>query len=385
MRKICVVITARASYSRIKTALIELEKNPSVNLMIVLAGSSLIDKYGDIRGQLSQDNLKVTAEAYHVVDGGDLISSAKTVGLGINELSSIFVQLKPDLVVTIADRFETMSTAVAASFMNIPLAHIQGGEVTGNIDEKVRHSITKLADLHLVSTEKSKERVIKMGENPDCVHVTGCPSIDIAHQVASSGNNILDFDPIKKYGGVGPELDWSNWYIVVMQHPVTTEFHLAEHQILETLKAVCEIKIPAFWFWPNLDAGTDGTSKGIRKYREQNLIENIHFFKNMDSVDFLKLLKNSVCLIGNSSVGLRECSYLGVPCINIGNRQFGRERSSNILNVDHSTTEILQAFNKVIDGFNCSSSTLYGDGNAGPRISKILADSKLSFNKHLNY
>ena len=157
MRKICVVITARASYSSIKTALIELEKKTSVNLMIVLAGSSLIDKYGDIRGQLSQDNLKVTAEAYHVVDGGDLISSAKTVGLGINELSSIFVQLKPDLVVTIADRFETMSTAVAASFMNIPLAHIQGGEVTGN-DEKVRHSITKLADLHLVSTQKSKER-----------------------------------------------------------------------------------------------------------------------------------------------------------------------------------------------------------------------------------
>ncbi len=383
MRKICVVITARASYSRIKTALIELNNNSRVDLMIVLAGSSLLEKFGDIRGQLICDNLSISAEAYHVVDGGDLVSSAKTVGLGINELSSIFVQLKPDLVVTIADRFETMSTAVAASFMNIPLAHIQGGEVTGNIDEKVRHSITKLADLHLVSTEKSKERVIKMGENPDCVHVTGCPSIDLA----STLNNTveLDFDPIGKYGGVGPQLDWRSGFLVVMQHPVTTEFDLAHDQIFETLKAITEISLPAFWFWPNLDAGTDGTSKGIRKFRENNAVKNIHFFKNMESLDFLMLLKKSLCLIGNSSVGIRECSYLGVPCINVGSRQSGRERSSNVIDVTHSSGEIVNAFVQVENGFHPSRSTIYGDGKSGARISEILTVAKLSYHKRLNY
>lgn len=383
MRKICVVITARASFSRIRTALLALSDHPEAHLDIVLAGSSLLDRYGDIRTQLKQDKLKIAAEAYHVVDGADLLSSAKTVGLGIIELSNIFVQLRPDIVVTVADRFETMATAVTSSFMNIPLAHIQGGEISGNIDEKVRHSITKLADLHLVSTEIAKERVIRMGEDPKTVHVTGCPSIDLAAEIMKMPD--LNFDPIEKYGGVGSEISWHDGYLVAMQHPVTTQFKDSKKQILETLHAISDSGIPTFWFWPNLDAGADDTSKGIRSYRENNRPENIRFFKNMDSLDFLRLLKNSLGIIGNSSVGIRECSFLGVPAVNIGNRQVGRDRADNVIDVDETRLDISQAINRILSKPNLSGSNLYGQGFSGEIISTKLLEFEMSFVKTLQY
>ena len=244
---------------------------------------------------------------------------------------------------TIADRFETMATAIAASYMNIPLAHIQGGEVTGNIDEKVRHSITKLADYHFVASEGAKERVLKLGEIPNRVFNTGCPSIDLAAEVEAE--TAVHFNPLIKYGGVGANVNWSSGYIVVMQHPVTNEYAESRHHIEETIDAVNELKIPAFWFWPNVDAGSDGTSKAIRAFRENHRPEHIHFFKNMEPADFLRLLINSKCLIGNSSVGIRECAYLGVPVVNIGSRQNRRDRGYNVIDIGYSKTEIENAVN----------------------------------------
>ena len=224
------------------------------------------------------------------MEGENLTAQAKTAGLGILELSSVFERLEPDAVVTVADRFETMSTAIAASFMNIPLVHIQGGEVTGNIDEKVRHAITKLSDLHMVASPKAYERVVKMGEYEKKVFMTGCPSIDIADEILQKPT--LNFDPIKKYGGVGIDFDYKSGYIVVMQHPVTNEYGDARKHVEETLHAVHDLKIPTFWFWPNVDAGADGTSKGIRAFREDHDVTNIRFFKNMVPKDFLRLLKD---------------------------------------------------------------------------------------------
>ena len=193
---------------------------------------------------------------------------AKTTGLGLLELATVFDNLKPDVVVTVADRYETLSTAVAAAYMNIPVAHIQGGEITGSIDEKVRHAVTKLADVHLVSTDKAAERVIRMGEEPSTVFVTGCPSIDLAAEMLTDPG--LDFDIFKRYGGVGPLLDLSAGYVVVMQHPVTTEYELARRHVTETLHVIDDLELPALWFWPNVDAGADGTSSGIRTFREES-------------------------------------------------------------------------------------------------------------------
>src|SRR6478672_11214974 len=266
-RKICVVVTARPSYSRVKTALQAIQSNPRLELQLVVAASALLDRYGSAVNYIEKDGFKITAKVFNVLEGENLTAAAKTTGIGILELSTVLDNLKPDIVVTIADRFETMATAISASFMNIPLAHIQGGEVTGNIDEKVRHSITKLADYHFVASESAKSRLLKLGENPEFVFNTGCPSIDLAANVAQKPQ--LDFDPYEKYGGVGTRPDLSNGYIVVMQHPVTTEYIDSRKHIDETLYAIKDLHLPILWFWPNVDAGADGTSSGIRAFREK--------------------------------------------------------------------------------------------------------------------
>ena len=382
-RKVCVVITARPSYSRIKTALKAINENPELELQLVIAASALLDRYGTAVNFIEDDGFHVAARVYMVLEGENPTSMAKTTGIGLLELATVFDNLKPDVVVTIADRYETLATAIAASYMNIPVAHIQGGEVTGSIDEKVRHAVTKLADLHLVSTHCAARRVEKMGEDKHKIFITGCPSIDLAAEVLP--NPKLDFNPFEKYGGVGDLERLMNGYLVVMQHPVTTEYRLARDQVMQTLEAVHQIGMPTLWFWSNVDAGADGTSNGIRSFRETVKPTNMHFFKNMNPTDFLRLLYNSKCLIGNSSVGIRECSYLGVPVVNIGTRQSGRERGRNVIDVDYDIEQIQSAAEFQIRHERYDSNKVYGDGKAGERISRLLAAATLDIEKRLSY
>ncbi len=204
----------------LKTALQAIKEHPALELQLIVAASALLDRYGSAVNYIVADGFEIAAKVFNVLEGENLTAAAKTTGIGILELSTVFDNLKPDIVVTVADRFETMATAIAASYMNIPLAHIQGGEVTGNIDEKVRHAITKLADYHFVASANAKERVLKLGEHPDFVFNTGCPSIDLAKEVKEHSAT-LPFNPYEKYGGVGAQPDLSKGYLVVMQHPVT--------------------------------------------------------------------------------------------------------------------------------------------------------------------
>jgi len=382
-RKICVVVTARPSYSRVKSALRAIQEHPNLILQLVVAGSALLDRYGNAVDYIEKDGFKVEEKVFMILEGENPTAMAKTTGLGVMELSNVFYRLQPDAVVTIADRFETIATSIAASYQNIPLVHIQGGEVTGNIDEKVRHANTKLADIHLVASEDARNRVIKLGENPEMVINTGCPSIDLAKKVME--NPLLDFNPIQKYGGVGSDIDWENGYLVVMQHPVTTEYKQAKRDITTTLEAIATLNIPTFWFWPNVDAGSDGTSSGVRTFRELQNPKNIHFFKNMEPNDFLKLLVNSKCLIGNSSVGIRECAFLGVPVVNIGTRQNRRQRGANVVDVMYKKDEIKAAIQDSIQIKNSGSETIYGNGNAGKKIADVLASIPMLFHKTITY
>ncbi|HEY9480320.1 MAG TPA: UDP-N-acetylglucosamine 2-epimerase [Gemmatimonadaceae bacterium] len=382
-RKVCVVVTARPSYSRIKTALQAIRERPDLELQLVVAASALLDRYGDAVEYIERDGFEISARVHMVLEGGNLASMAKTTGIGLLELSTVFDNLKPDVVVTVADRFETMATAVAAAYMNIPVAHVQGGEVTGSIDEKVRHAVTKLADLHFVASEKAAERVLRMGEQPEHVYVTGCPSIDLAAEILCDPR--LGFDPFAKYGGVGDKVDLADGYLVVMQHPVTTEYRLAREQVEETLGAVRDTGLPVLWFWPNVDAGTDGTSNGIRAFREREKPQGFHFFKNMAPTDFLRLLYNSSCLVGNSSVGVRECAYLGVPVVNIGTRQMGRDRGRNVIDVDYQRSQISRAIDEHLSNGSYESDPIYGHGSAGKRIAELLATEPLHIEKRLTY
>jgi UDP-hydrolysing UDP-N-acetyl-D-glucosamine 2-epimerase len=382
-RKICAVVTARPSYSRIRTALRAIADHSDLELQLVVAASALLDRYGSAVQAIERDGFEIAQRVYMVLEGENLVTSAKSTGIGLSELATVFDNLEPDAVITVADRYETLATAVAASYMNIPVVHVQGGEVTGSIDEKVRHAVTKLANLHLVSTKLARERVIRLGEPEDTVVLTGCPSIDIAAEVAA--RPALDFDPFVKYGGVGPTTDLSNGYLVVMQHPVTTEYEEARAQVEETLYAVTETGLPVLWFWPNPDAGSDGTSKGIRVFREKEQPENFHLFRNMFPEDFLRLLVHSTAIVGNSSVAIRECSFLGVPAVNIGSRQQGRERGANVIDVGHDRAEIGAAIREHRRRGRPAADHLYGDGRAGQRIADCLAKAEFSIEKRLTY
>ena len=283
----------------------------------------------------------------------------------------------------IADRYETIATAIAASYMNMPVAHVQGGEVTGSIDDRVRHAVTKLSDLHFVSTQKSAERVIRMGEDESKVFVTGCPSIDIAAEILSHPE--LDFDPFEKYGGVGSIVDIDDGYLVVLQHPVTSEYTEGRAHVEETLVAVRDLGLTTLWFWPNVDSGSSSTSRGIRAFREHECPENIHFFTDMASTDFLRLVYNSKGIVGNSSVAIRECGFLGVPAVNIGGRQTGRERGNNVIDVDYSSGDIRAAIETHLKSGKPHRSTIYGSGQAGVRICELLAREPLTIDKRLAY
>lgn len=382
-RKICVVITARASYSRIRSLLIAINNNKNLQLQTVVSASAVLNRYGSILEEIRDDGISITATLHNVLEGETLLTSAKTTGLGVIELSSLFNNLKPDIVITIADRYETMSTAISASYMNIPLAHIQGGEVTGNIDEKVRHSITKLSDYHFVSSDNAYERVKKLGENPKFIFNTGCPSIDLAEHIKEI--KPLDYSPFEKYKGVGNTFSFKKGYWVVMQHPLTTEIAKTRNDFEYIFSAVKKTNDPVFWFWPNIDSGSDIIANAIRSKREQENLENFFFLKNIKSKDFLKLLNNSIGIIGNSSVGIRECSFLGVPAINIGLRQNKRDRGPNVYDVEANENQILEAINVIKKSKRPIPSKIYGEGDSGLKISNILVDLPLTYNKTITY
>lgn len=380
-RKVCVVVNSRANYGRIKSVLRAISAHPDLELKLIVGASALLWRFGNVAEQIKADGYPINAVVYSIVEGENPTTMAKSTGMGIMELATQFENLKPDVVITVADRFETIATAIAASYMNIPLAHTQGGEVTGSIDESVRHAITKLAHIHFPATEKARDNIIRMGENPEKVFMTGCPAIDIVAELDLSPVN----DLLQRYKGVGPELDIHKPYIVVLQHPVTTEYGSGFDQINETLNAIKSIRMQTVWLWPNVDAGSDDISKGLRMFRENEKPDYVHFYRHFSVEDYNRLIANCACLVGNSSSGIREGSFLGVPAVDIGTRQASRERAANCINVSYSHKEIEDAIYYQLNNGRYPANTMYGDGKAGQRIADILADVNISIQKRLMY
>ena len=380
-KRIAVVINNRANYARIKTVLLEAKKSKKINLVIIVAASGVLDRYGDVIKMMRADGLKASYKAYTVVEGQSLSTMPKSTALSIIELSSIFEKIKPDIVFTIADRYETIATAIAGSYMNILIAHSQGGEVTGSIDENVRHAITKLSHIHFPSTKKSYQRLLKLGEDKKRVFLTGCPAMDLAYNV----NPKIDNDFKKKYLGVGYKINYDDPYIVVLQHPNTLEFGKGMKQINETLKAMVRTKQQVVWIWPNVDAGSNEISKGLRVFREFNSEQKVCFIKNFSPDDYIKLISNSLCVVGNSSSIIRECSALGVPGVCIGTRQLGREKGPNVLLADYDSRDIYKKVLKQLAHGKYKKVKIFGNGKAGKKIVNVLENVKLDLFKKLNY
>lgn len=380
-RKVCVVVNSRANYGRIKSVLRAIKGNDGMQLQLIVGASALLHRFGKVLDIIRQDGFEPDATVYSIVEGENPTTMAKSTGMAIMELATIFENLHPDMVLTVADRFETMATAVAASYMNIPLAHTQGGEVTGSIDESVRHAVTKLSHLHFPATQRSAENLIRMGEDPATVHWTGCPAIDIVADLDLT----LPPDIFRRYGGAGAMLDAAKPYIVVLQHPVTTEYGHGLDQINETLEAVVGLGLQTVWLWPNVDAGSDDVSKGLRLYRERHNPPNLEFFRNFGVEDYARLIRNASCLIGNSSSALREGAFLGVPAVNIGTRQHNREHGVNVKHVAYDRAAIRAAVQAQIAHGRYPGSDLFGAGDAGRRIADILATAEIRIQKTLHY
>lgn len=369
-RRLVVAITARPSYSRIRSAIQILRDTSDVSVQVICSGSALLDRYGRVVDLIKADGFDVVEELYTFVEGNEPLSMALTTANTVQNTASALRRLSPTWVMSIADRYETLGTAVAAAYLGIPLIHVQGGEITGNIDEKVRHAVTKLADVHLVSTPLAGQRLRRMGEAPSSVHVTGCPSIDLAREAIDMPLDRVQA-AINEFG-VGSHLDLRRDFIVVLQHPETDSFDQSYSRMQVTLDAVADVGMQTLIFWPNVDAGSDATSKAIRVFRENGSFPNVHYIKNLEGHIFLRLLRQARCLIGNSSVGIRESAFIGTPVVNLGDRQFGRERSANVLDVGWQRNEIRGAIHKQLSAGRYTCSTLYGDGFAGQQIADVV-------------
>lgn len=384
MRNVCVVVGSRANYSSIKSAMKAIQAHPDLRLQLVVVASALLDRYGSVVELIEADGFKPDARVAMIIEGETPVTMAKSTGLGLLELPTIFDQMRPDVVITVGDRFETIATAVSAAYMNIPLAHTMGGEVTGTIDESVRHAVTKLAHLHFPANAQAAERIIRMGEDPDRVHVVGCPRIDLVAEIAGDGSQELD-EFWLEHEGVGGHVAVEEPFLLVAQHPVTTEYGQGEAQIRETLAALATLRMPAVMLWPNADAGSEDVARGIRKFRERHPHEYVRFYKNFPVEVYVRLMMRCACMVGNSSAAIREGAFLGVPAVNIGTRQMGRERGSNVVDVDHDREQIVKAIERQLEHGRYPSEPIYGDGHAGERIAHILSQCELSVQKRISY
>ncbi|MFA6273132.1 MAG: UDP-N-acetylglucosamine 2-epimerase [Candidatus Paceibacterota bacterium] len=379
-RKVCFVITSFIHYSRGLFILEELKNCSDVELHIVISGTALLAKYSSkfsyVKDILEREGYKNFHELYFNLEGDSHITKAKTTGVGIIEFSTFFNHLKPDVVVLRGDRFEVLSAAVAAAYLQIPIAHIEGGDVTGSIDESVRHAITKLSHLHFATNEDAKKRILRMGENPKYVFNFGSPEIEVVHRIIN-GKHHIDFSQT----GSGAPFDIKQDFLMVMYQPLTTETERLAEYTKTILSAVHETAIPTLWFWPNFDTGAEEISRTLREFRDQTKDHKIRFMRYLPPRDFIWLLKHTRALIGNSSSGIKESSYLGVPVVNIGERQGGRLRAKNVLDVSHKKEYIKKAIEKQISKNRYQPSKIYFAKDTARKIAKTLATTNLYVQK----
>ncbi len=382
IRKICVVVASRANYGRVKSLMTSIKKHPNLELQLIVGASVMLYRFGKAIDVIKSDGFEPDRTIYYVVEGETLSTQAKSTGLGVIELATALEDMQPDMVVTVADRFETMATAIASSYLNIPLVHIQGGEISGNIDERVRHAITKLSDIHFPATNESRDRLIKMGEMPEYIFNFGCPGMDTLVKNDLSISNEL----MSKYGGVGGSVDWTKPYVLMVQHPVTTSYREGLNQVNETLHALKDLdSYQKVVLWPNIDAGTDEVSKGLRMFREKYKELPFYFFRNFSPEDYARVLKNAKCVVGNSSSFIREASFLGVPAVLVGDRQDGREHGNNIVFSGYVQSEIFSKVNVQLTNGVVKQDTLFGKGDSGELIADKLSNINLNINKRMTY
>lgn len=304
-------------------------------------------------------------------DGGTPWTMSKSVGFGMMRIVDELERLRPDIVVVNADRFEMMAVTLAAAYCNIPIAHNEAGDISGTIDESVRHAITKFAHLHLTATDASRRRVIQMGENPRFVFTVGSPGIDSLNNFDSGFASDLF-----------PGIDHKKPYLLVMMHPVTTESDEENTRMAHNIiAALNQLRMPTVLVWGNSDANSRAIGPYVARWIETEKPPYLYSVKWMHPDKYIRVLANAACTLGNSSSFIREGSYFGTPAVLVGSRQAGRERGKNVVEVEGGAEEIVRAVGDQLTHGRYPSDSLFGDGTTGKKIAEILASTNPSIQK----
>lgn len=363
-RKVCVVLVDRANYGRLAPVMEAIQAHPSLELQVVCGGTMPLNRFKRPSNVVRAAGFPVDAECFHEIEGNEPHTMATSLGFGVIEFANAFRRLNPDLVLIIGDRYEALAAGTAAAYMNLCMVHVQGGEVSGSIDESARHCLTKLSQFHVPATVQAAENIIRMGERPETILETGCPSADLASRIT----------PVE----VRPR------YVLAVYHPNTTEHEQAANQMEELLSALYASGEHCKAWWPNVDAGSDAVSKVIRQFRDR-VRPCWEYLTNVEPEAYLQLLADASCAVGNSSSFCRDSSFLGVPVVLVGNRQDGRECGENVIRVEPTHTEIRNGIRKQLEHGRYAPSTLYGEPGVSVRIAEALATLTPYCQKRLHF
>ena len=365
-RRIAVVTTSRADYGHLYWPLRELQARPEIELQLIVIGAHLSPEFGLTADEIERDGFTIDERVECLLSSDTDVGMAKAIGVATLGLADVLARRRPDLLLLIADRFELLAPASVAVALRIPIAHIEGGEVSeGAIDDAVRNALTKLSHVHFTPTEAARRRVLAMGEEEWRVHRTGAPSLDHLRRRTL---------PAREEIAARLRLDLSRPTVLVAVHPLT----LARDTLVEadTLFGALEtLPHPIVFCFPNADAG--GRALIARAEAFAAAHERARVFVNLNPVDYWALLKEVDVLLGNSSSGIMETPALRVPTVNVGRRQQGRERARNVIDAPAETGAILAAVQRALEpSFRASLEGMenpYGDGHAAERIADVLA------------
>jgi UDP-N-acetylglucosamine 2-epimerase (hydrolysing) len=350
----------RADFGKLKPLLAKLKNETGFNLSIFTTGMHMLSRHGSTWQEVSE---VMAGDLHPFMNQGPGDSMDQVLGKTILGLSDFTREFKPDLIVVHGDRVEALAASIVGSLNNTLVAHIEGGEVSGTIDDSMRHAITKLSHIHFVSNESAAKRVIRMGEDPRTVHIIGSPEVDIL-----SSATLPSVESAKAHYGIPFDS-----YSIVILHPVTSEIDSVAKQASALLEFMDQSEENFVVIESNNDAGSDEI---FSKYSQHPLNPRIKFFPSMRFEFFLALLKSAKCIIGNSSSGVREAPFLGVPAVNLGTRQANRAESPMVINADFLSEKIAEAFEKAIRGPRTSHAQ-FGEGGSADKFVNILKSDEI--------
>lgn len=372
MRKILVVTGTRAEYGLLYWTMKRIEQDKELELQLIVTGSHLVPEYGLTVEEVERDGFKIDEKIDMILNSANKSAIVKSMGLELIQMASSFERLKPDVLLVLGDRYEIFIAATCAMMMNIPIAHMNGGESTeGSVDEQIRHAITKMAHIHFPGAAYYKERIIKMGEEPCRVHNVGQAGVENIKKTIFLNKNELQKELNIKF---------NKEIFLITYHPVTLDIENIEEQIDHLLKAISKFDSYYIFTYPNADFGSKVIIDKIKKFVKEN--DNAHMFYSLGQKKYLSLLKHASVVIGNSSSGIIESPIFKIPVVNIGDRQKGRIRNKNIIDTDYSEEGIHKGIYRALydEAFNINLNNMenvYGDGDTSKQIVDILKNIKI--------